>query len=187
MQKSKSQISKNGHRPKTESGFFIKCAPVVCLLVLCCLFKSACNKNPVESDESVSFEWPVSSPEEQGFDPDLFSDALEEAKSRTFIFSLLVVRNGYLVSEYYRWTDYYNRNDPWMIRSMTKSFVSALIGIAIEQGYIDSVGQRVLDFFPERTVANLDANKQAMTLEDLLTMRSGFNCFDGSAFVTNFR
>ena len=49
---------------------------------------------------------------------------------------------------------------------------STLIGIAIDQGAIESVEQPVLDFFPERSVANLDADKEAMTLEDLLTMRS---------------
>ncbi len=180
MQKRQSQITSNGYRPKNELGFVKKCVPVVCLLVICSLFGSACNKNPVESDEFVSFEWPVSSPEEQGFDPEMFSRALEEAKNRTFIFSLVVVRHGYLVSEYYRWTDYYNRNDPWMVRSMTKSFISALIGIAIEHGYIDSVGQHVLDFFPEYVTPSLDPRKQDMTIEDLLTMKSGLPS-DGSA------
>jgi hypothetical protein len=51
-----------------------------------------------------------------------------------------------------------------------------LIGIAIAQGFIESVGQSVLDFFPERSVANIDANKEAMTLEDPLTMSSGLEC-----------
>jgi len=54
--------------------------------------------------------------------------------------------------------------------------MSTLVGIAIDKGYIESVGQPVLGCFPERTVANLDANKAAMTLEYLLTMRSGFEC-----------
>jgi hypothetical protein len=62
--------------------------------------------------------------------------------------------------------------------------MSTLIGIAIDQGTIESVGQPVLDFFPERTVANLDANKEAMTLEDLLTMRSGFECINQPTEVT---
>jgi CubicO group peptidase (beta-lactamase class C family) len=53
-----------------------------------------------------------------------------------------------------------------------------LIGIAIDEGYIESVDQPVLDFFPERTGANLDANKKAMTLEHLLTMTSGLECQD---------
>ena len=180
MQKLKSQITSNGHRRKKGSDFFKRFIPIVCLLIISFLFKSACNKNPVESDEFVSFEWPVSSPEEQGFDPERFSEAMEEAKNRTFIFSLLVVRHGHLVSEYYRWTDYYDRNDPWMVRSVTKSFISALIGMAVEQGYIDSVGQRVLDFFPEYVTPSLDPRKQDMTIEDLLTMKSGLPS-DGAA------
>jgi CubicO group peptidase (beta-lactamase class C family) len=49
------------------------------------------------------------------------------------------------------------------------------VGIAIKEGYIDGVDHRVLGFFPERTVANSDARKQAMTLEHLLTMTSGLD------------
>ena len=65
-----------------------------------------------------------------------------------------------------------------IIHSCTKSIISALIGIAIEQGYIESVKQPVLSFFPTRTAANLDANKEAMTLEHLLMMASGLECRD---------
>ena len=65
-----------------------------------------------------------------------------------------------------------------IIHSCTKSIVSALIGIAIDTGYIKGVDQPVLELFPERTAANLDANKRAMTLDDLLTMTPGFDCRD---------
>jgi CubicO group peptidase (beta-lactamase class C family) len=65
-----------------------------------------------------------------------------------------------------------------IIHSCTKSIVSALVGIAIEEGYIRGTGQRVIDLFPSRTIANLDANKREMTLEDLLTMSSGLDCQD---------
>ncbi len=52
------------------------------------------------------------------------------------------------------------------------------MGIAIDEGYIEGVDQLVLDLFPERTVTNLDADKQAMTLEDVLTMSTGLGCQD---------
>jgi CubicO group peptidase (beta-lactamase class C family) len=45
----------------------------------------------------------------------------------------------------------------------------------MDQGYIQSVDQPVLSFFPERTVANLDARKEAMALEHLLTMTDGLD------------
>lgn len=57
------------------------------------------------------------------------------------------------------------------------------MGIAISEGYIDSVDQPVIDFFPERTAANLDANKKAMTLEHLLTMTSGLECQDSYMYL----
>jgi CubicO group peptidase (beta-lactamase class C family) len=59
--------------------------------------------------------------------------------------------------------------------SCTKSVTSALVGIALDQGHIQSVEQPVLSFFPERTVANLDARKEAMKLEHLLTMTDGLD------------
>ena len=59
------------------------------------------------------------------------------------------------------------------VYSVTKSFLSALVGIAIEQGYIESIDQPVVEFFPDWEIANLNENKQAMTLGDLLTMSAG--------------
>jgi CubicO group peptidase (beta-lactamase class C family) len=61
------------------------------------------------------------------------------------------------------------------LRSCTKSFISALMGIAIEQGKIEGVDQLMLDYFPERTIENLDEAKQAITLDNLLTMSAGFD------------
>ena len=92
------------------------------------------------------------------------------------IHSVTVVRNGYLVADA---TVYpFSQGSKHRIASCTKSIISALIGIAIEQGYIESVDQPILDFFPERSVANLDAEKEAMTLEHVLTMASGLECRD---------
>jgi CubicO group peptidase (beta-lactamase class C family) len=85
--------------------------------------------------------------------------------------SILIVRHGYLVAEVY-----YGSNSPTLkheLYSVTKSFTSALIGIAIQKGFMDSVNHPVLDWFADRQVANVDARKRAMTLEHLLTMSSG--------------
>ena len=91
------------------------------------------------------------------------------------IHSLLIVRHGYVVTDayFYPFAQSRSLHD---LASVTKSFTATLIGIAIDKGDIESVEQPVLDIFPERTVANVDANKGAMTVEDLLTMRSGFGC-----------
>jgi CubicO group peptidase (beta-lactamase class C family) len=92
------------------------------------------------------------------------------------IHSVTVIRNGYLVADA---TIYpFNESAKHIIHSVTKSINSALIGIAIEQGAIEGVNQPVLSFFPERTAANLDVNKEGMTLEHLLMMASGLECRD---------
>ena len=90
--------------------------------------------------------------------------------------AVLVVRNGYLVAEAY--LNPHGPDDKHKVYSCTKSVISTLVGIAIDQGYIEGVDQPVLSFFPDRTAANLDARKEAMTLEHLLTMSTGLDCRD---------
>lgn len=65
------------------------------------------------------------------------------------------------------------------LRSATKSITALLIGIAIDQGAIPSVKTKVMDLLPNhRSAFEQDPRKAAMTLEDLLTMRSGLDCND---------
>ena len=73
----------------------------------------------------------------------------------------------------------FDRNDTHNLCSATKSFVSALIGIAIDQGFIQSVDQTVADFFPEYSdIFTNDPIKQTITLRHLLTMSSGIQWDD---------
>jgi CubicO group peptidase (beta-lactamase class C family) len=50
------------------------------------------------------------------------------------------------------------------MHSVTKSVMSALIGIAIDQGYIEDVNQTITELFPDRKISNLDERKKFMTL-----------------------
>jgi CubicO group peptidase (beta-lactamase class C family) len=115
--------------------------------------------------------WEISTPEGQGMD----SKVLDELKTHINknypdIYSMVIIRNGFLVEEeYFSYTSATKRN----IYSCTKSFTSALIGIAIQEGYIESIDEPVLDFFPNKTFANNDDRKQNMTLYHLLTMTTG--------------
>ena len=104
-------------------------------------------------------------------------DAIQEQHLN--LHSLLVIRNGYLVSETYFGS--HQQDTRHETYSVTKSFVATLIGMAIDKGYIDGVEHRIVDFFPERTLANLDEQKEAMTLNDVLTMRSGLDWQEGEA------
>ena len=119
-------------------------------------------------------EWLTSTPEEQGMDATPLTelqDYIETHYSST-IDSLIIVRHGYIVFEDY--PSGFNPNTLHILHAVTKSFTSALMGIAIQQGYINNVDQKVVDFFPDRSIANLSSFKKAMTLEHLLTMTTGF-------------
>ncbi|MHA2251290.1 MAG: serine hydrolase domain-containing protein [Candidatus Kariarchaeaceae archaeon] len=127
--------------------------------------------------------WTTSTPEEQG----MHSEPLEEMmdvinEQNYFIDSIVVVKNGYIVWEYPDQTT--NSATMYKLYSATKSFMSALIGIAIDKGILESVDQKVVDLFPERTIANLDVWKSQLTIEHLLTMTCGFE-WVGPDFMTS--
>ncbi len=86
--------------------------------------------------------------------------------------ALLVLRHGAVMCEYY---DAETTSETLLQgRSITKSMVSALIGIAIDQGLIRSVDDKILDYFPEYTPSDGDPRKQDITIDHVLTMTSGF-------------
>ncbi|KXH73672.1 MAG: hypothetical protein AM326_10475 [Candidatus Thorarchaeota archaeon SMTZ-45] len=120
-------------------------------------------------------EWVISTPENQGMDSTALDDVYSHVRdSGASIRSLLVVRHGYLVAEEYFTPILYDVDDTHILYSVTKSVVSSLIGITIDQGFIDNTSHLLLDFFPDRTIANLSEWKESITLEDVLQMRSGF-------------
>jgi len=126
----------------------------------------------IHSDYWPTDGWRTSSPEEQHMDSQLLTEMLDAAQDPHIgLHSLLVIRHGYIVSEHY-----FQHRAPDQLHdlySVTKSYVSTLVGIAINQGYIDSLDHPVLDYFPDKTFQNVDERKQAMTLRDLMTMQSG--------------
>jgi CubicO group peptidase (beta-lactamase class C family) len=73
----------------------------------------------------------------------------------------------------------YKSNRPPDLRSATKSITALLIGIAIDQGKIPSVREKIAKWLPwhEQTLLK-DPRKAQITIEDLLTMRSGLDCND---------
>ena len=117
--------------------------------------------------------WRASTPEEQGMDSAKLEEMMEYIdETNLAIESVIVVRNGYIVLEEYP-GPIYDQDMLHVVHSVTKSFVSALIGIAVEEGYIDGTEQKMVDLFPERTIKNLDSRKESITLEHLLTMTAG--------------
>jgi CubicO group peptidase (beta-lactamase class C family) len=124
-------------------------------------------------------EWQTSSPEAQGMDSHKLAEMLKAIEERGLnLHSLLIIRHGYLISENY--FGHYQADTQHELYSVTKSFIATLIGSALDRGHITGTDQRVVDFFPERTFDNLDSQKAAMTLDDVLTMRTGLDWEEGN-------
>lgn len=130
------------------------------------------------SPSSISYfpddEWAATTPEEQGMSSSILDDMIQHIEDVAApMHGLVVTRNGYIVKETY-W-GYYTNMSSHHIFSCTKSYTGTLVGIAIKEGFIDNVSQRVIDFFPGMTIENLDLRKEAMTLEHVLTMTTGLD------------
>jgi CubicO group peptidase (beta-lactamase class C family) len=127
--------------------------------------------------------WRTSTPQEQNMDAEKLAQMISFVGEQNIgLHSLLIVQHGYIVSETY--FQYNSETTKHELYSCTKSFTSALVGIAIDKGYISGVDQPVLSFFPEQTFDDTDELKQSMTLEDLLTMSSGLDWNEGDQTYT---
>jgi len=158
-------------------------------LWLVAIFLAACTP-------AVSFQqpqqrndgWQTASLEDVRIDKKHLQEAVEGIQDGTYpnIHSLLIVKDGKLVVEEYFGGYVFDYNDPEFkgerveysmetthnLASVTKSVTSALVGIAIDQGFLAGVDEKVFTFFP--AYASLrDPQKEAITLEQLLTMTSG--------------
>lgn len=139
------------------------------LLVFFASVSSSCRKSDVDFD----FEWTVSSPAAEGLDPGMIDSAFIKVRELGFVDALLIFRNGKLVAE-----DYYNgyhAGKGHQIWSCTKSFMSALVGIALDKGLIESTDIKIMDYFPEYAYPGMDSRFYDITIEDLLTMTMGID------------
>jgi CubicO group peptidase (beta-lactamase class C family) len=121
---------------------------------------------------AVREDWPVSTPREQGLNPVLVNQLYQDASELDTLYGLLLVKNGHLVAEeYFNGGEIDARTD---LASVTKSFTSALMGIALEECYLDGVDQRMIEFFPAYKDKLDDPRKAEITIEQMLQMRSGY-------------
>ncbi|MEO0346331.1 MAG: serine hydrolase [Pseudomonadota bacterium] len=99
--------------------------------------------------------------------------------------SIVLARDGALVLDAYfgQW----DRDDLHSSRSASKAITSALVGIAIDQGFVASVDAPVLPYFPEYAgdIENWDARKEAITLAHLLSMTSGVRGNEDAMYPTD--
>lgn len=95
-----------------------------------------------------------------------------DAEKLDNLYSLLIVKNGYLIAEKY--FNGFTVNEAIQTASVTKSIISALTGIAIRENVIEGTDQKLKDFFPEIAWESTDPRKSEITVEQILEMRSGY-------------
>ena len=119
-------------------------------------------------------DWQIS---DYRFDISRIEELNRKIADQTFkdITSIVVIWDGkLLLEEYFNGT---GRNTMHDTRSVGKSFASAIMGLAISEGYITSELQPLSEFYDLKQYQNYSASKRDITLKDLLTMSSPF---DGS-------
>lgn len=143
--------------------------------------------NPAYPDDF----WEPITFEDAGVDGAMINSVISRvATSRMEVHSFLVAHRGRLVVERYGWNSGTNPDhpsephqvlpdEPHWLASSTKSFLSALYGIALEDGAIPGLDQKVSEWFPDYEDLNPSPEKDSITLEDLLTMRSGLESPEG--------
>jgi CubicO group peptidase (beta-lactamase class C family) len=99
-----------------------------------------------------------------------FADAVTAASELPRLHSLLVSRRGELVLE--RYFNGARATRAANVKSVSKSIISALVGIAIDRRFVPGVGTLIRTYFPE-VAKDRDDRKQHITIEHLLTMQSG--------------
>ena len=131
----------------------------------------ACKK---DEEKNLYFsQWEISGPSAEGVDADMLDSAFLKADELNFVDGVLVIRNAKIVAE-----RYYNGYDQWTphnLMSVTKSFMSAITGIAFHDGVLDELDKKVMDYFPDYVYSGMDQRFFDVTIRHLLTMRMGID------------
>lgn len=163
-------------RPAVLGGCRRLVTPIV-ILLLFALIPIGCGPSlaelsTVEYAPQAGGDWKVSDPETQGLDPMDVALLYHNASRVETTYSVLVVKDGYLIAEKY--FDQGSIAQKARLQSATKSFTSALVGLALEKGYLSSLDQKMVDFFPELAGRIGDPRKNEITIRQMLQMRAGY-------------
>jgi len=154
--------------------------------------------------------WETSTPAAEGIDPAAIDSLIAdiEAGGYGLVDHFLLIRHGSVVADrrfehdyetiaaqydstnhqynydHPQWHPYYRDTELHTLQSVTKSVTSAALGIAIDEGRLARVDVPVMPFFAAYEPDTSDPRREAMTLEDLLTMRSGIEWNTSAAYGT---
>jgi CubicO group peptidase (beta-lactamase class C family) len=152
---------------------------VFCGLILLLLanLSGGCALIPAQEEQPAYWPgdtWRTSTPEEQGMDSELILAMLDKIRNQNLaIHSLLIVRHGYLVTEVYY--PPYQQETRHPSHSVTKSVTSAMVGKVLQEGHIQNLQQKVLEFFSDIAQDTTDPRRAEINIEHLLTMSAGYN------------
>jgi len=98
------------------------------------------------------------------------TETLPQAPDHITLHSIMVLRDGKVVEE--RWMNGAAPYIPHVMHSVSKTFTSAAVGLAISEGKF-ALNDKVISFFPDKVPSEISENLNAMTVRDLLTMTCG--------------
>jgi CubicO group peptidase (beta-lactamase class C family) len=114
---------------------------------------------------------PRSTPESQGISSSSIADFVDTLdKEIQHIHSFMLLRHGSVVAE--GWWQPYRSNSPHMLFSLSKSFTSTAVGLAVAEGRL-SVEDKILQYFPEDAPKKISRNLSEMKVKHLLSMSTG--------------
>lgn len=156
---------------------------------------------PMQAYDWPDDEWPVSTPEAEGIDAAAVQALHQDIENGTYglVDHFLLIRHGRVVADHHYvhdyatiaadydttnhqynydhpdWHPYYRDTELHTLQSVTKSVTSAALGIAVDEGLIGNVDTAIMSAFEGYQQDFSDERRKAVTLEDLLTMRSGID------------
>ena len=149
------------------------------LLSLLIASGTACEVSAPEPTQASGSSLPVfqlkrSTPEEQGVDSERLIESVRRIRDDDLdVRSLVLLRNDHIILELY--VHPYDRDTLHNVKSVSKSVISALVGIALEEEVVESLDQAVGEFYPQYFTEGMDARKKTITLRHLLTMTAGLD------------
>lgn len=134
------------------------------------------------SSNNIDFSWIEKSPESIGLDTIEVNQLMDFVKIPEFnTQAAILIQGNYIIAEYYG--EGYDKSSLVTSWSVAKSFTSTLIGIAIDEGYINSINDPITNYLPEWKGKDQDN----ILLKHLLAMQSGMDDHPlaGVVFSTN--
>lgn len=139
-------------------------------IIFVLIFITGCVKDTTETIKDIG-ELNFSTPEKQGMSSSVLNTAYEKVLSYSFVDGLIIAKNGFIIGEQY--FNGYDKTKTHNVKSVSKSILSIITGMAIEDGSIPSLDAKMMDYFPEYKTSSLDPRKLNITVEHLLSMRMG--------------